>query len=55
MKKASTVLVPVLLLGLSAAAIQSCASGETDPAVANGSASAAAVSWKIEPRVSVPK
>lgn len=32
MKKASSLLVPALLLGLSAAIVQSCASGETDPA-----------------------
>jgi len=39
MKKASTVLLPLVLLGLCAAAIQSCASGETDPSAAglNGS------------------
>jgi hypothetical protein len=33
MKKASTLLVPVILLGSWAAVVQSCASGETDPAL----------------------
>ena len=37
MKKASSLLVPALLLGLSAAIVQSCASGETDPAFVGGS------------------
>ena len=36
MKKASSLLVPALLLGLSAAIVQSCASGETDPAYSGG-------------------
>jgi len=37
MKKASSLLVPALLLGLSVAIVQSCASGETDPAFVTGS------------------